>query len=43
MARFEVRPARSGGPVTYRGEQPWQVELLRRAAADAPADLPDAG
>jgi hypothetical protein len=31
MARFKVRPARSGGPVTYRGEQPWQVELLRRA------------
>ena len=34
------RAARQGG---VRGEEPGPVEPLRRAAADAPADLPDAG
>ena len=34
------RAARQGG---VRGEEPGQMEPLRRAAADAPADLPDAG
>ncbi len=34
------RAARQGG---VRGEEPRQMEPLRRAAADAPADLPDAG
>ena len=34
------RAARQGG---VRRQEPWQVEPLWRAAADAPADLPDAG